>query len=94
MYDRCLDETRVLPYSVSPTLISMADQPSSTAAKKSKEKGGGIVLVELFRDVIKPPKLANYPVENQTRVSVPFAVDAHESITGNDAGSAEPTASS
>ena len=72
----------------------MADPPSSTAVKKSKKKGGGIV--KLFRDVIKRPKLANDSASqsNQTRVSVPFAVDVHESIIGNDAGSAEPTASS
>ena len=75
------------------TLISMADQPSSTAAMKSKKKGGGIV--KLFRDVIKRPKTVNDSASqsNLTRVSVPSAFGAHDPVPGNDAGSAEPTAS-
>ena len=76
----------------SPTLISiMADQPSSTAAKKLKKKGGGIE--RLFRDLIKRPKPANDSASqsNPTRTS---AFGAHDPVQGNYAGSAEPTASS
>ena len=73
----------------SPTLISMADQPSSTAVKKSKKKGGGIIK-KLFRDLIKRSQsvddLASQFKLNSTR--------AHNPVPGNDAGSAEPMASS
>jgi hypothetical protein len=74
-------------------LISMADQTSSTAAKKSKKKGGGIV--KLVWDMIKRPKSNDSASQsNLTRVSVSSTSGAHDPIPGNDAGSAEPTASS
>ena len=61
----------------------MADQPSS-AAKKLKKKGGGII--KFVRDLIKRAESTNDSTNQSlsTQVSVP----------GNDAGSAEPTASS
>ena len=74
-------------------LITMADQPSSTAAKKSKKKGGS--RVKLFRDLIKRPISANDSASqsNSTWVSVSSAFGAHDPVPGNDAGNAEPTAS-
>ena len=70
----------------------MADQLSSTAAKKSQKKGGGVVT--FVRDLIKRPgkpakDLAS--LSNSTQVSVSSAVGDHDSAHGNDAGSAEPT---
>ena len=72
----------------------MADQHSSTVAKKSKKKGRDVV--KLFRNLIKQPKSANDSASqsNSTRVSVSSAFGAQGSVPGNDAGSAEPTASS
>ena len=71
----------------------MTDQSSSTAVKKSKRKCGGIV--KLIRDVVKRPKSANSASQsNSTQVSVSSAFDAHDSAPGNDAGSADPMASS
>ena len=66
----------------------MADQPSSTAAKKSKKKGGGIV--NLFRDLIKRPKSANDSASqsNSARVSDSSTFGTHDPVP---AGSAEPT---
>ena len=73
--------------------LTMADQPSSTAAKKSKKKDGG--MVKLFRDLVKRPKSANNSTSqsNSTRVSVSSAFVAHDPVPENDTGSAEPTAS-
>ena len=75
----------------------MADQPSSTTAKESKKRG----MVKFFRDLIKQPKSANNPasqsISAQVSVSSAFgasAFGAHDPVRGNDAGSAEPTASS
>ena len=74
----------------------MADHPSSTAAKKSKKKGGGIV--KRFQDLIKRPKLANDSASQSnasaTRVSVSFAFGAQDPVPENDEGNAELTASS
>ena len=73
----------------------MADQPSSAAAKKSKKKGRGVV--KFVRDLIKRPgKSVNDSASqsNLTQVSVSSAFGTHDSAQGNDAGSAEPTASS
>ena len=72
----------------------MADQPPSNAAKKSKQKGGGIA--KLFRDVIRRPKSANDSASqsNLTRVSFPPTVGAHDPVAENDAGSSEPTVAS
>ena len=69
-------------------LISMADRPSSTAAKISK------TFLKPFRGLVKRPKLANALASpsNSTRVSVSSASDAHDPVPGNGAGSAEPTA--
>ena len=68
----------------------MADQPTSTAAKKSK-KGGGIVK-KLFRDLIKRPN-ESASQSNATRVSV-SAFGDHDPVLGNDVGSAETMSSS
>ena len=76
------------------SLITMADQPSSATAKKSKKKGRGIA--KLFRDLMKQPKPANDSASQSisTPVSVSFASDALNPFTGNDAGSTKSTASS
>jgi hypothetical protein len=70
----------------------MADQPP----KKFQKKGGGIL--KRARDLIKRPKPANDSASqsNSTRfsASVSSALGAHHLVPGNDAGSAEPTASS
>jgi hypothetical protein len=99
--DRCLE---VALSFLSVVLISMADQTSPTAAKKSKKKcwdlmksykkGRGIGKRVL--DVIRQPKSANDSASqsNSTRVSVSSASGAHDPLPGTDAGSAEPTASS
>jgi hypothetical protein len=68
----------------------MADQQLSTAAKKSKKKGRGIV--KFFRDLAKQPKSANElghlaSQSNSTRVS-------GSAYGPYDAGSVESTASS
>jgi hypothetical protein len=76
----------------SPTLTSMADQPSSTAAKKSQKKGRGIV--KRVRDLIKRPKPANDSASQSNSASVSSAFGAHDPVPDNDAGSGEPTASS
>jgi hypothetical protein len=72
----------------------MADQPSSTATKKLKKKGEGVV--KFVRDLIKRPSSANdlASQSNSTQVSVSTAFGAHDSAHGNDAGSAEAMASS
>ena len=73
--------------------LSMADQPSSTAALKSKKKGGGI---KNFRDLIKRPKSANDSASSQlnsTLVSVSSEFDDHDLVPGKDAGNVESTAS-
>ena len=75
----------------------MADQPSSTAAKKSTKKGGGVV--KFVRDLIKRPGKSfdcddSASQSNSTQVSVSSAFGAHDPTQGNDAGSPEPTASS
>ena len=82
---------RVLPHSL---LISMADQSSSTAAKKKKGKG----MKNYLRDLFKRPKSANDSASqsndsNSTGVSL-SAFGAHDAVPGKDAGSAESTASS
>jgi hypothetical protein len=64
----------------------MADQLSSTAAKKLKMKGRGIV--KPFQDLFKRPK------SSSAQVSTSSAFGAHDSVPGNDAGSAEATVSS
>ena len=76
---------------VSPTLIPMADQPSSSAAKKSKKKGGGVG--KLFQNLVtnKRPKSESATQSNSTQVSV-SAFGAHDPVPKNDV--AEPTASS
>ena len=81
---------------LSPTLIiAMADQNLTSAAKKSKKKGRGIA--KLFRDLTKQPQSATDNLNdlasqsNSTRVSVFSAFGAHDSVPGNDAGSAEPS---
>ena len=91
--DSCLEAVSHTSF-WSPTLISMADQPPSNAAKKSKQKGGGIA--KLFRDVIRRPKSANDSASqsNLTRVSFPPTVGAHDPVAENDAGSSEPTVAS
>ena len=66
----------------------MADQPSSTAAKKSQKKGAGIV--KRIRDLIKRPKPANDSASQSNSAS---PIGAHDSVPENDAGSAEPTTS-
>jgi hypothetical protein len=88
--DRCL----VAAFHSCLALISMADHPSSTAAKQSKKKGGGIV--KRFRHLFKRSKSANDSVSqsNSTRVSVSSATGADGPAPGNDAGSAAPMASS
>ena len=65
----------------------MADQPSSTAAMKSKKKSGGLIK-KLFRDLIKRPKSANDSASqsNSTPVFVSSAFDAHDLVQGNDPG--------
>ena len=69
----------------------MADQPF-TAARKSKEKDGGIVK-NLFRDLIKRPKLANDLARQANSIQV-STFGAHDRVSGNDAERMEPTASS
>jgi hypothetical protein len=73
------------------SLALMADQTSSTAAKKSKKKFGGVVKNVL--DLFQRRKSANDSASqsNSTRV---FASGASDPVPGNSAGSAEPTASS
>ena len=75
---------------LTPSLISMADQPS-TAARKSKKKDGGVVK-NLFRDLIKRPKLANDLASQANSIQV-STFGAHR-VSGNDAERMEPTASS
>jgi hypothetical protein len=74
-----------------PLLITMADHPSSTAAKKSKKKG-----LKLLRDLIKRPISASVSAiqSNSTRDSLSSAFGAHDLVPGNDAGSTKSTASS
>ena len=81
-----LFSTPIGPIPLSRSLITMADQPSSTAAMKSKKKGGKVK--KLFRDLIKRPKSANDSASqsNSTPVSVSSAFDAHDLAPGNDAG--------
>lgn len=67
------------------TLTSMADQPSSTAAMKSKKKDGGRVK-KLFRDLIKRPNDSVSQANLTPAVSVSSAIDAHDHVPGNDAG--------
>lgn len=73
--------------------LALITMPSSTAAKKSKKKGGGVVI--FFRDLIERPKSANASASqpNSTRVSVSSVSGVHDLVPGNDAGTAEPTAS-
>ena len=81
--------------SLSPTLIvSMADQPSSTETKKSKKKGGGVV--KFVRDLIKRPSKSGTDSAIQSNSTHSSAFGAHSSAhwQGNDAGIAEPMASS
>jgi hypothetical protein len=69
---------------VSPILtISIADQPTSTstAAKKSQKKGGGIV--KRIWNLIKRPKPGNDPA-SQNSASVSSAVGAHDPVPEND----------
>ncbi|KAM6491922.1 hypothetical protein JOM56_012560 [Amanita muscaria] len=68
----------------------MDDRSSSTAAKKSKNRG--ILNFLRLGDRIKRHKLANVSA-NSTRVSVSSASSAHDLVPGNDAKSAELTAS-
>jgi hypothetical protein len=65
----------------------MADQLSSTASKKSKKKGGGKVkhILDLFK---RPSNSAS-----QSNSTVTSAFGAHDPVSGNDAGNAEPMAS-
>ena len=66
----------------------MADQPSSTAAKKFLKKGAGIV--KRIRDLIKRPKPANDSASQSNSAS---PIGAHDSVPENDAESTEPAAS-
>ena len=68
----------------------MADQSSSTAANKSKKKGGGIV--KRFRDLIKRPETANDSDSARqlisTGASVSSTFGAHDLVQENDVGGA------
>ena len=70
----------------------MADQSSSTAANKSKKKGGGIV--KRFRDLIKRPETANDSdsarqlISTGASVSSTFGFGAHDLVQENDVGGA------
>jgi hypothetical protein len=66
----------------------MADQPSFTAARKSKKKGGGVV--KLFRDLIKRPKSANDSASQSSSTRAAFG--DYDPVAEN-AGSPEPMAS-
>ena len=69
----------------------MVDQPSSSAAKKSKKKGRGM---KLLRDLFKlPNSLAANDSASQSMVSV-SAFGAHDPVPGKDAGGSGPTVSS
>ena len=82
-----------LPWGCSNVIISMADQPSSTAANKPKKNGGS--LVKFVRDLIKRPnKSGNNSTSQSNLTKASVASAAHRSAQGNDAGIAEPTASS
>ena len=73
----------------------MADQLSSTAAKKSQKKGGGVVT--FVRDLIKRPGKSakdSASQSNSTQVSVSSAFGTQDSAQGDDVGSPEPTATS
>ena len=66
----------------------MADQPSSSAAKKKREG-----MKKLFRDLFKRPKSANDSASHSTGVSVSSAFGDHDPVPGKDAGSVESKAS-
>lgn len=75
---------------LSPSFITMADQLSSTAAKK---KGGGTVK-KPFRNLIKRPKSA-IDSANQSNSTGVFDSSAFSTpVPGNNAGSTKATASS
>jgi hypothetical protein len=67
----------------------MADQPTSTTAKKSQKKGERIV--KRIRDLIKRPKPVNDSASQSNSAIVSSAFD--DPVPENDAGSAEPAAS-
>lgn len=74
--------------------ISMYDQRSSTVAKKSQKKDGGIV--KRIRDLIKRPKPANdsdsaVSASQSNSASVSFAYGSQ--VSENDARGADTTAS-
>ena len=71
-------------------MADQPDQPSSIAAKKLKKKGGDIV--KLFRGLFKRPN-DSASQSNSTKVSV-SSFGTHDLVPGNDAGGAEPMASS
>jgi hypothetical protein len=64
-------------------------QPSSTATKKSKKKGG-INLFKPIRDLFKKPN-ALASQSNSNRGSIDSASGTHNSGLGNDAGPTEQT---
>ena len=68
----------------------MADQLSSTTAKKTKKKG----MVNLFRDLIKRPKPANSSASQSSQVSVSPAFGDNDPAPGYNAGSVELIGSS
>ena len=72
----------------------MADQTSSTEAKKSKKKGGGVV--KFVRDLIKRPSKSGTGSASQSNATHSSAFGAHDSAhwQGNDAAIAEPMVSS
>ena len=65
-------------------LITMADQPSSTAAKKSKNKAD---LIKHVRGLFKRPKSMNDSASqsNVTQASVNSALNDHDPVLGNEA---------
>ena len=81
----CLDFLLLL----SPTHIdlTMADQPSSTAAKKSKKKGR--VIVNYIRDLVKRPKSDKDSASQSNMAGVSFssASGTQYPVPGDDAGS-------
>ena len=78
------------------TLINMADQPSSTAAKESKRKGKNVVkrLRGLFKRSNSVTGNDSASQSNLTRVSVSSAHGDHDPVSGNEVGTIELTVSS
>ena len=80
----------------SPTLISMANNPSSSAAKILKKKGGDM-LKRLWGIIKRPKSVTGNDLASQSNLTQDFVTSAfggHDPVLGNDAGSTEPTTSS